>query len=581
MRLLSVNVGKPRTISWDGREVTTAIFKDAVDGARFVGRLNIDGDDQADRLAHGGEQRAVFVYQIESYRYWKKQLGRDDFAYGQFGENFTVEGLADDEVCVGDRYRIGSAVFEVTQPRVTCYRVGIRMDEPQMPALLVSHRRPGFYLRVLEEGVVEAGQEIVKIAGGPEAMTVAEIDALLYLPKRSRRDLERALRIPALSEGWKGSFRELVEREAAAQSPGSTTDGEPPAWPGFRSLVVRSLHAESAEVISIVLEPSDEEPAPPGAPGQFLTVRLRPIPEGTPVTRNYSLSGPPTPGSYRISVKREPHGAASRFLNGRLGPGDRLDVAAPRGTFTLQAGERPVVLIRAGVGATPVMAMLYALAARHSEREVWWIHGARNRAEHSFREEASRLLELLPHARRLIAYSAPDPDDRPGEDFDRSGRLSGAAFEAVGVPVEADFYICGPEPFMDAMAAMLAARGVPPNRVKTELFGARDVYRSGMFGHVSRPPHPPAGPPGTGPLVLFSRSNLSVRWDAAFGNLLDFAEACDVPVGFGCRTGVCHNCQSGLVSGEVVYQVEPLEPPPAGQVLVCCSHPETDLALDL
>ena len=201
MRLLSVNVGKPRTISWDGREVTTAIFKDAVDGARFVGRLNIDGDDQADRLAHGGEQRAVFVYQIESYRYWKKQLGRDDFAYGQFGENFTVEGLADDEVCVGDRYRIGSAAFEVTQPRVTCYRVGIRMDEPQMPALLVSHRRPGFYLRVLEEGMVEAGQEIVKIAGGPEAMTVAEIDALLYLPKRSHRDLERALRIPALSEG--------------------------------------------------------------------------------------------------------------------------------------------------------------------------------------------------------------------------------------------------------------------------------------------------------------------------------------------------------------------------------------------
>jgi ferredoxin-NADP reductase/MOSC domain-containing protein YiiM len=580
MRLLSVNVGKPRTIWWDGREVTTAIFKDAVDGARFVGRLNIDGDDQADRLAHGGEHRAVFVYQIESYRYWQEQLGRDDFAYGQFGENFTVEGLADDEVCVGDRYRIGSAVFEVTQPRVTCYRVGIRMDEPQMPALLVSHRRPGFYLRVLEEGVVEAGQEIVKIAGGPEAMTVAEIDALLYLPKRSRRDLERALRIPALSEGWTGSFRELVEREAAVQSPGSMTDGEP-AWAGFRSLVVRSLHAESAEVISIVFEPSDEEPAPPGAPGQFLTVRLRPDPAGTPLTRNYSLSGPPTPGSYRISVKREPHGAASRFLNGRLAPGDRLDVAAPRGTFTLRAGERPVVLISAGVGATPVMAMLYALAAQHSEREVWWIHGARNRAEHSFREEASRLLELLPHARRLIAYSAPDPDDRPGEDFDRSGRLSGAAFETAGVPVEADFYICGPEPFMDAMAAMLATRGVPPDRVKTELFGARDVYRSGMFGHVSQPPHPPAGPPGTGPLVLFSRSNLSVRWDAAFGNLLDFAEACDVPVGFGCRTGVCHNCQSGLVSGEVVYQVEPLEPPPVGQVLVCCSHPETDVALDL
>jgi ferredoxin-NADP reductase/MOSC domain-containing protein YiiM/ferredoxin len=580
MRLLSVNVGGPRTISWNGQEVTTAIFKDAVDGARFVGRINIEGDDQADRMAHGGEHRAVFVYQIESYRYWEEQLGRDNFTYGQFGENFTVEGLADDEVCIGDRYRIGGALFEITQPRVTCYRVGIRLDEPRMPALLVSHRRPGFYFRVLEEGVVEAGQQIVKVGGGPEGMTVAEIDALLYLPKRSRRDLERALRIPALSEGWKGSFRELVERDAASQSPGVATDA-PPAWPGFRSLVVRSIQPESAEVISLVLEPSDAEPAPPGTPGQFLTVRLRPDPEGNPVTRNYSLSGPPTPGSYRISIKREPHGVASGFLNERVAPGDRLDVAAPRGSFTMTPGTRPVGLISAGVGATPVMAMLYALAEGHSDREVWWIHGARKRAEHSFREESARLLESLPHARRLIAYSAPDPGDAPGEDFDLTGRLSGAGLEAAGVPVDADFYICGPESFMDAMAAALAARGVGPDRVKTELFGARDVYRSGLFGHVSRPPHLPAGPPGPGPLVLFSRSNLSVQWDPGFGSLLNFAEACDVPVGFGCRTGVCHNCQSGLVSGEVAYQVEPLEDPPAGQVLLCVSHPQTDLALDL
>ena len=119
----------------------------------MVRRINIDGDDQADRLAHGGEHRAVFVYQIDSYRYWERELGRDDFTYGQFGENFTVEGLADDVVCIGDRYRIGEALFEVTQPRVTCYRVGIRMDEPAMPTLLVAHHRPGFYFRVLEEGV--------------------------------------------------------------------------------------------------------------------------------------------------------------------------------------------------------------------------------------------------------------------------------------------------------------------------------------------------------------------------------------------------------------------------------------------
>jgi ferredoxin-NADP reductase len=224
------------------------------------------------------------------------------------------------------------------------------------------------------------------------------------------------------------------------------------------------------------------------------------------------------------------------------------------------------------------MAMLQALAAERSGREVWWIYGARNKAEHSFREEAAGLLASLPRGRRIIAYSAPEAGDGG---FDVTGRLSGAHLEEAGVPVDADFYICGPESFMDGMAAALTARGVTPDRVRTELFGARDVYRSGFSAHVSRPPHQPAGTPGTGPLVLFSRSNLSVRWDPAFRTLLDFAEACDVPVGFGCRTGVCHNCESGLVSGEVNYLLEPLEPPSADRVLVCCSEPRTDLALDL
>src|SRR6266404_753298 len=135
-------------------------------GLERARRLNIDGDGQGDLVGHGGEHRAVFVYQIESYRYWQDRLGRSDFTYGQFGENFTVDGLSDADVCIGDRYRIGEALFEVTQPRVTCYRVGIRMDEPRIPALLVSHHRPGFYLRVLREGAVRTGDDIIKIAAG-------------------------------------------------------------------------------------------------------------------------------------------------------------------------------------------------------------------------------------------------------------------------------------------------------------------------------------------------------------------------------------------------------------------------------
>src|SRR5919201_6141685 len=212
-RLLSVNVGLPRDVTWNGKTVRTGIWKSPVVGRRMVRKLNIVGDGQGDLAGNGGEQRAVFVYQMESYDYWERFLGRNDFVYGQFGENFTVEGLPDDEVCIGDRYRIGDALFEVSQPRVTCYRVGIRMDEPRMAALLVAHHRPGFYLRVLEEGEVGAGDEFVKVAEGPERFTVADIDALLYLPGHRPDQLQRALRIPALSPGWKGSFEALAAQD--------------------------------------------------------------------------------------------------------------------------------------------------------------------------------------------------------------------------------------------------------------------------------------------------------------------------------------------------------------------------------
>src|SRR5215470_11279519 len=217
-RLLSVNVGLPRDIEWKERIVHTGIWKDPVRGRCRVGRLNLDGDGQGDLHGHGGEQRAVFVYQIESYRHWQERLKRTDFVYGQFGENFTIEGLTDDTACVGDRYQIGSALFEVTQPRVTCFRLGIRMSEPHMPALLTSSGRPGFYMRVLRQGDVGGGDEIVKVGEANEPMTVAEINALLYSPNHPRDRLERALRIDALSPGWRGSFEALLHGQGAAGS---------------------------------------------------------------------------------------------------------------------------------------------------------------------------------------------------------------------------------------------------------------------------------------------------------------------------------------------------------------------------
>ena len=362
----------------------TGIWKEAVQGSRLVRRLNVDGDGQGDLAGHGGEQRAVYVYQLDSYDYWREQLHRDDFVFGQFGENFTVDGLGDHEVCIGDRYRIGSALFEVTQPRVTCYRVGVRMDEPRMPALLTGHGRPGFYLRVLEEGAVRAGDDIVEVATGTERMTVATLNALLYVDRRPDPELlERALRIPALSPGWQASLRALLEQHRrGAQGGGNAglaSAGPPPAWPGFRTLRVVAKQSESATVLSLELEADDGAPLPRALPGQFVTLRLEPGGDAPPVVRSYSLSGPPGSARYRITVKVEPHGAAGRYLRATVDVGDHVDVAAPRGQFTLDEGARPVVLVSAGVGVTPVLAMLHALhdsgsiarhlvALRHAQR---------------------------------------------------------------------------------------------------------------------------------------------------------------------------------------------------------------------
>jgi MOSC domain-containing protein YiiM/ferredoxin-NADP reductase len=424
-QLLSINVGLPRDVAWRGEKVHTAIWKQPVQGRIRVRRLNVEGDGQGDLTGHGGEHRAVMVYQMDAYHYWEAQLGRKDFSFGQFGENFTVAGLADDEVSIGDRYRIGSALFEVTQPRVTCYRVGIRMAEPAMAALLVSHHRPGFYFRVLEEGDVGAGDEITKVADGPEHITVANIDALLYLPNPSREQLERSLRVPALSEGWKTSLRAIAEQKTSeGGNPGlKASTGPPPAWPGFRPMHVTRLERETANVVSLYFEQPDGTSLPVALAGQFLVLRLRTTPDGPMLLRNYSMSGTTGAGTYRVSVKREVNGVVSSYLYDHVHAGDILEVSAPRGGFTLRSGDAPVVLLSAGIGATPVLAMLHSLSSAASRREIWWIYGARDRAEHPFAKESRGLLETLVNSRSHIVYSKPISEDKLGVDYDSVGHV--------------------------------------------------------------------------------------------------------------------------------------------------------------
>jgi ferredoxin-NADP reductase/MOSC domain-containing protein YiiM len=555
--LVSVNVGMPADVTWRGKTVHTGIYKTPVTEPVMVRRLNIDGDGQGDLGGHGGEQRAVMVYQTESYEYWSRVLERDDLQPGNFGENFTISGLPDADVCIGDRYAIGEAEFEVTQPRVTCFRVGMRLGEPDMPNLLVAHRRPGFYFRVITEGRVQVGDDIVRTRRGRHELSVADVDALLYLPHRDVGQLRKAVDVPALSPGWQQSFTELL----------SARDHPPQAsWTGFRPLRVAETSRESDTIMSIRFQAADGAPLPLARPGQYLTLRIPDAGDPAPL-RSYSISS--VGGEYRISVKREVHGVVSRWLHANVEPGSTIEVAAPRGDFYLTDGPGPVVLLSAGVGITPVLSMLHALAEGRSERETWWLHIARDATTDAFADEVGVLVARLPNARQQVFFSRT------------SGRLDHRGIAALGLPSDATVYMCGPDGFMADMRDALVGAGIDTAHIHTELFGALPAINPGIVGATTRPPHPPAGPAGIGPPVSFSRSGLTVNWSPDYASLLELAEGCDVPTRFSCRSGVCHTCVTPLIAGTTAYTQPPLEAPSDGSVLICIAEPRDGIVLDL
>ncbi|MUL46458.1 MOSC domain-containing protein [Mycobacterium sp. CBMA293] len=568
-QLVSVNVGMPKLVTWRDETILTGIWKMPIDGPVMVQRLNVDGDSQGDRASHGGEHRAVMVYQSESYDFWAEYLGRDDLVPGNFGENFTVSGLADDEVCIGDRFLVGDAEFEVTQPRVTCFRVGIRLNEPEMPKLLVSQRRPGFYLRVIKEGEVRAGDDIVRTQRGVHQLSIADVDALMYLPDRDVGQLRKIVEVSALSPSWRHTFRKMLVARDDALPPTAPPIGTEPQWDGFRAFEISAIRHETAAVVSIWLSAQDHRVLPKPLAGQYLTVRVPASGNPAPV-RSYSISSDPACDGYRISVKREENGQVSRWLHAQAAPGVVLEAAAPRGDFYLTDEARPVVLVSAGIGVTPVLAMLHALSAAHSDREIWWVHVTRSPETHPFVAEVDMLIAALPNARNETFYTQTQ------------GRLSRAMIAALGLPADAEAFLCGPTGFMADLRAFLVAAGLDSTRVHTETFGALPPTRPGIVSRADRTtPHSPPGPVGSGPAVTFTRSGLTVIWSADYDNVLDLAEACDVPTRFACRNGVCHVCATEIISGTVKYLRDPLDPPASGTVLICSAVPESDVVLDM
>lgn len=214
MKVVSMNTGLPREVTWHGRAVTTGIYKQSIEGRVALRKLNLDGDRQADLTVHGGEHKAVYCYPIEHYDYWKHELAGRELPMGSFGENFTVDGLLEDSVHLGDRFSVGSAEVVVTQPRLPCYKLGIRFESDDMVKRFFASRRTGFYLAVTREGEVAAGDEMKPLTRDANAIPVSEITRL-YAEKRygeaELNSVRRALLVTALPESWKEYLRKRIE----------------------------------------------------------------------------------------------------------------------------------------------------------------------------------------------------------------------------------------------------------------------------------------------------------------------------------------------------------------------------------
>lgn len=578
MNLLSVNVSLPREIDVKGNTVRTGIFKEPVEGRVTVSTLNLNGDGQADLVGHGGPFRAVLVYTIENHRFWELELGQAGFQPGHFGENFTVEGMLDDDVCVGDVFRIGTALFQVTQPRVPCYKLAIKVDIEGFQNRILESGRPGFYLRVLEEGEVGGGDVIERVSRDPVGMTVRRMSSLLYFEKDDLEGARTALRIAAMSPGWRQSFEQrLAKAQLATQSEAE-----------YQELEVTRKVRESATITSFYLKAKDAAPLDPFLPGQFLPLKLDVPGQYLPVIRTYSLSNRPGEDHYRITIKRETAppdrpeaypGVSSNYFHDRVDVGSSLLAKAPRGKFYLDPnGATPIVLVSAGVGLTPLMSMLEAISVVGSDRPTWFVHGARNGRVHAMGPLVRRIAFENENVHTHIRYSRPTADDVPGDDFDDEGHVDVALLERLLPTPDCDFYICGPTAFMRSLFQGLLGWGIAEHRIHYEFFGPASGLREGSQ----------SGVPGRGAVaseccneieVTFSRSGVRTHWNPSLGSILELAEANGLSPDYSCRSGICQTCISEIEEGDVEYVEQPLDPPDEGSVLICCAKPTTSVVI--
>lgn len=576
--LLSVNIGVAESMMVQGEAIVTGFRKRPT---ADVGRIEVNGlvgDDHVDD-AHDLD-RAVLFYQRSHYDFWSSELGRE-LAPGTFGEQFTVEAPTEDQLLVGDRLRVGEALLQVTQPRIPCRKMAVRLGVEDMPTQYMRTGRVGFFCKVLEPGQVRTGDNIELVQRGHDSITVAALANVLHRDEPDGFELDPMLASDVLPVLVRAKLTKLAARMAARQQ----------SWSGDRFLVVRSRDQHGTEVVTFELAAPDGERLPEFQAGQFLTLAMSVDGVDKPVVRTYTVAGRSTDGlGYRIAVKREPApigsvdvepGLASGYLHDSVGVGTLLLARAPRGRFVVVPGHRPVVLVSAGIGITPMMAMHEELAAAGSseQREVFFVHSARSSRERAFTKHVQKLVATHSRFHSHLLFSRPQPQDELGKDFDAVGRLSPDVLEQVVPGLDADFYVCGPAPFTADVVSGLVDRGVAKERVHYEFFGAA----TSLFGELDAAD---AGleavdRAGRPIMVTFARSGISVPWRENSFSLLALAEQAGLRPDASCRTGLCNTCVCRIDDGEVDYVIEPMDAVTPGKVAICCARPRTSVMIDL
>ena len=561
-KVVSLNIGEPRLVTYRGMSFRTGILKTPIDAPLTLKRCNFTGDGQADLSAHGGIDKAVYCYPLEHYDFWRGEIGRAALPMGQFGENVTTAGVLESELRIGDLLRIGTALLQVSEPRIPCYKLVMHMNAgSDFSVRFLAANRTGFYCRVLEEGTVAPDDAITLVSREPSSPTVSEVIAATQFADRDPVKMRRVVKARDISAKWRARVRRMIDSELRRRME--------TAAPPTLAVAVDDAVPDARDVVSIWLRQEDGAPLPRALPGQYLTLIW---PDG--LKRTYSVSASDADGRHRITVKlaRDAQGAlghaSARIAT--LMSGDRLEIERPRGNFHPDIdSDTPLILAGAGIGVTPLMNMIEHVT-RGGGRKVFAAFGMRHPGEHPLVDELKALAAKRCNLEVFLAYSQYDGAPALGLPAPKSGRLAAAdLLPHAGAPL-AEIFLCGPGGFIRQMHDDLTQAGISPLAIRYEAFGPSTLL----------PARDVATDPAAKFTVSFSRSNMDIVWTPASGTLLNLAEAAGISPTFGCRAGSCGLCRTAIGEGRVSY-VEPIDEPEAGYVYPCCAIPQADCRLDM